>query len=86
MTAASEPPSGSCQSVGMPCPSAVLSARPFEASFATKAVHGGNGVDAEKDAIRRPIVMANSYALPDDPSSINWSSTDTLSVHAQLGR
>jgi len=22
--------------------------------------------------------MANSYALPDDPSSINWSSTDTL--------
>ena len=41
-------------------------------------MHGGNGVDAETGAIRRPIVMANSYALPDDPSSINWSSTDTL--------
>ena len=66
------------QSVGMPCPPAAPSSPPFETSFATKAVHGGNGVDAETGAIRRPIVMANSYALPDDPSSINWSSTDTL--------
>src|SRR5664280_3250693 len=62
----------------MPCPSAVPSSPPFETSFATKAVHAGNGVDAQTGAIRRPIVMANSYALPDDPSSINWSSTDTL--------
>jgi len=66
------------QSVGMPCPPAAPSSPPFETSFATKAVHGGNGVDAETGAIRRPIVMANSYALPDDPSAINWSSTDTL--------
>jgi cystathionine beta-lyase/cystathionine gamma-synthase len=51
---------------------------PFETGFATKAVHAGNGVDAETGAIRRPIVMANSYALPEDPSSISWSSTDTL--------
>ena len=27
-------------------------------------------------AIRTPIVMANSYALPDDPSSVSWSGTD----------
>ncbi|GHS85461.1 cystathionine gamma-lyase [Actinomycetota bacterium] len=46
--------------------------------FATRAVHAGNGVDAETGAIRRPIVMANSYELPDDPSAISWSSTDTL--------
>lgn len=30
------------------------------------------------DAIRTPITMANSYRLPDDPSSMNWSGTDRL--------
>jgi methionine-gamma-lyase len=44
--------------------------------FATRAVHGGNEVDGETGAIRRPITMANSYELPYDPSEMNWSSAD----------
>ncbi len=44
--------------------------------FATRAVHGGNEVDDETGAIRRPITMANSYELPYDPSDINWSSAE----------
>ncbi|KHK98758.1 cystathionine gamma-lyase [Microbacterium mangrovi] len=38
------------------------------------AVHGGNLLDSTK-ALRTPLVMANSYALPDDPSEISWSAT-----------
>jgi cystathionine beta-lyase/cystathionine gamma-synthase len=45
--------------------------------LATLAVHGGNAVDAGSGAIRRPLVMANSYALPDDPSELSWSGTGT---------
>ena len=45
-----------------------------ELGFATRAVHTGNDVDAESGAIRRPITMANSYALPYDPTDMNWSS------------
>jgi methionine-gamma-lyase len=45
--------------------------------LATLAVHAGNAVDAGSGAIRRPLVMANSYALPDDPSEISWSGTGT---------
>jgi len=44
--------------------------------FATRAIHGGNEVDKETGAIRRPITMANSYELPYDPTDINWSTTD----------
>ena len=44
--------------------------------FGTRAIHLGNGVDAETGAIRRPISLANAYALPYDPSDINWSSSD----------
>jgi len=44
--------------------------------FATRAVHGGNEVDGETGAIRRPITMANSYELPYDTSDINWSSAE----------
>lgn len=44
--------------------------------FKTRAVHVGNDVDGETGAIRRPITMANSYALPYDPSDMNWSSAD----------
>ncbi|MDF2989518.1 MAG: cystathionine gamma-synthase [Microbacterium sp.] len=40
------------------------------------AVHAGNEVDPGTQALRTPLVMANSYALPDDPSQISWSSTD----------
>jgi cystathionine beta-lyase/cystathionine gamma-synthase len=42
----------------------------------TQAVHAGNEVDPGTGALRTPIVMANSYALPDDPSEISWSGTD----------
>lgn len=31
--------------------------------FGTLAIHLGNGVDAETGAIRRPITLANTYAL-----------------------
>lgn len=44
--------------------------------FGTLSIHLGNGVDAETGAIRRPITLANAYALPYDPSDINWSSSD----------
>ncbi len=47
-----------------------------EYGFMTRAVHTGNDVDQETGAIRRPITMANSYALPYDPSDMNWSSAD----------
>jgi methionine-gamma-lyase len=43
---------------------------------ATRAVHAGNSVDPGSGAIRTPLVFANSYALPDDPSAISWSGTD----------
>lgn len=46
--------------------------------FSTNAVHAGNGIDAETGAIRRPIVMANSYKLPEDASALNWSDTNLL--------
>ena len=35
-----------------------------EYGFQTRAVHTGNDVDSETGAIKRPITMANSYALP----------------------
>ncbi len=41
--------------------------------FSTRAVHTGNDIDSESGAIRRPIIMANSYALPYDPTDLNWS-------------
>ena len=44
--------------------------------FSTRAVHVGNEVDKDTGAIRRPITMANSYALPYDPTDMNWSSAD----------
>ena len=44
-----------------------------EYGFQTRAVHIGNAIDGETGAIKRPITMANSYALPYDPSELNWS-------------
>ncbi len=44
---------------------------------ATRAIHCGEGVDAETKAIRRPIVMANSFELNDTsetlPESFDWN-------------
>lgn len=45
--------------------------------LATLSVHAGNAPDPGTGAIRRPVVMANSYALPDDPSGLSWSGTGT---------
>lgn len=45
-----------------------------EYAFATRAVHTGNDIDQDSGAIKRPITMANSYALPYDPTDMNWSS------------
>ncbi|WP_329576559.1 MULTISPECIES: trans-sulfuration enzyme family protein [unclassified Streptomyces] len=49
---------------------------PATIGFATQAVHLGNAVDAGSGAVRSPLVMANSYALPEDPSSMGWSNTE----------
>jgi methionine-gamma-lyase len=51
---------------------------PSTLRFSTQAVHAGNAVDVGTGAIRSPLVMANSYQLPDDPSEVSWSSTDGL--------
>jgi cystathionine beta-lyase/cystathionine gamma-synthase len=42
----------------------------------SQAVHAGNSIDEGTGAVRTPIVMANSYALPEDPSTLSWSGTD----------
>jgi methionine-gamma-lyase len=42
----------------------------------TWAVHGGNNIDKGTGALRTPLIMANSYLLPEDPSDMDWSSVD----------
>ncbi|WP_349897143.1 trans-sulfuration enzyme family protein [Parafrigoribacterium soli] len=42
----------------------------------TQAVHAGNVIDPGSGAVRTPLILANSYALPEDPSSISWSSSE----------
>lgn len=49
---------------------------PHSLALQSLAVHGGNRVDPGSGAIRSPLVLANSYALPDDPADISWSRTD----------
>lgn len=49
-----------------------------EAGFLTRCIHTGNDIDKETGAIRRPITMANSYRLPEDASSLNWSDANLL--------
>lgn len=56
-----------------------MTSRPDRADAATLresslAVHAGIELDSTR-ALRTPLVMANSYALPDDPSEISWSAT-----------
>lgn len=45
-------------------------------AFASQSVHAGNAIDEGSKAIRTPLVMANSYALPEDPSEVSWSGTE----------
>lgn len=49
---------------------------PASVRVATWAVHGGNRADSGTGAIRTPLVMANSYRLPEDPAAMDWSGTD----------
>ena len=51
-------------------------AHPETLGFSTQAIHVGNAIDEGSGAIRTPIIMANSYALPYDPSTVDWSGTD----------
>lgn len=44
----------------------------------TWAVHGGNKIDQGTGALRTPLIMANSYLLPEDPSTMNWSNAEGL--------
>ena len=44
----------------------------------TWAVHGGNEPDPGTGALRRPLVMANSYLLPPDPEEMDWSNPEGL--------
>ena len=47
--------------------------------LATRSIHCGEGVDAETKAVRRPIVLANSFKLNDDAEtlaeSFDWDNT-----------
>ncbi|RQR85263.1 aminotransferase class V-fold PLP-dependent enzyme [Burkholderia sp. Bp9012] len=54
-------------------------------SFSTQAVHGGNVADVTTGAVRTPLVMANSYLLPEDPSTMDWSSPDGLTYTRNAG-
>jgi cystathionine beta-lyase/cystathionine gamma-synthase len=51
---------------------------PATLAFATQAVHVGNAVDEGTGALRTPLVMANSYLLPYDASTMNWSAAEGL--------
>lgn len=50
---------------------------------ATWAVHGGNNIDKGTGGLRTPLVMANSYLLPEDPSAMDWSSVDRGLVYTR---
>ncbi|WP_367645784.1 trans-sulfuration enzyme family protein [Paenarthrobacter ureafaciens] len=52
---------------------------------ATWAVHGGNTIDKGTGALRTPLIMANSYALPEDPSAIDWSGVDAGLFYGRNG-
>ncbi|WP_181803316.1 trans-sulfuration enzyme family protein [Streptomyces shenzhenensis] len=51
---------------------------PSTLAFATQSVHVGNTIDKGTGAVRTPLVMANSYLLPEDPSTMDWSSPEGL--------
>jgi cystathionine beta-lyase/cystathionine gamma-synthase len=51
---------------------------PASVHESTWAVHGGNSIDQGTGALRTPLIMANSYLLPEDPSTMNWSNAGGL--------
>lgn len=52
--------------------------QPTSLAFGSQAVHAGNTPDATSGAIGTPIVMSNSYLLPEDPSGMDWSDSQRL--------
>ncbi|WP_298443690.1 aminotransferase class V-fold PLP-dependent enzyme [Gordonia sp. (in: high G+C Gram-positive bacteria)] len=61
---------------------------PASLGEATLSVHGGNssvGDHGEGAAIRVPITMANSYHLPYDPSTMDWSNPEHLTYTRNTG-
>jgi len=71
-------------------PAKELRSRPDRHDFATLAeeswaVHGGNRADDTTGAIRTPIVMANSYRLPDDPTTLHDPDVDALVYTRESG-
>jgi cystathionine beta-lyase/cystathionine gamma-synthase len=51
---------------------------PSTLGFATQSVHAGNAIDEGTGALRTPLVLANSYRLPYDASTMAWSAPDGL--------
>jgi len=52
---------------------------------ASWAVHGGNHHDETSGAIRTPIVMANSYRLPEDPTTLDDDDPNVLVYTRESG-
>ncbi|MGW0893856.1 trans-sulfuration enzyme family protein [Saccharopolyspora sp. NPDC002578] len=57
---------------------------PATVADTTWAVHGGNAIDPATGALRTPLVLANSYLLPEDASEVSWSDPNRL-VYARNG-
>ena len=57
-------------------------AETLKLGLATRAIHCGEGVDAETKAIRRPITLANSFELNDTsetlPESFDWNNPNAF--------
>lgn len=49
------------------------------------SIHGGNVADKTTGAIRTPIIMANSYQLPPDPTTIDDAGVDELIYAREAG-
>ena len=67
-----------------------ITGRPDKHDYATVsadtwAVHGGNRPDRTTGAIRTPIVMSNSYLLPDDPATLDDDDPDLLVYTRESG-
>lgn len=58
---------------------------PATLAFQTQAVHCGNQADVGTGAIRTPIIMANSYALPEDPFTLDPDNPDLLVYTRESG-
>ncbi|MBO4256268.1 trans-sulfuration enzyme family protein [Streptomyces griseorubiginosus] len=58
---------------------------PATLAFQTQAVHCGNQADVGTGAIRMPIIMANSYTLPEDPFTLDADNPDLLVYTRESG-